>query len=444
MANNNSIEETHRSICLETFPARLPGELLEETIMESSHGYVIVSIQEGGDSIVFVNNAFEEITGYRASEVFGLSCGFLLNGDIDQESLVKLQGAIHSKQRSTQIVRNYRKDGSLFYNELTVYPISGQSREITHLVWILRDVTAILETKERSSTYTQHSNEALWRLDFHPPIPMNLPESEQVQAILERGVFGEANDVAAKLYGHKEGSEVRGRPLHNYLLGSDQGNIEMVTRLVQSKFHMERMIVTEQTTDGNQIITLNNIVPTIADDSLTHLWGTSLDVTELFNTKVELQQSKEELAAQKQSLEEKNIALKELISHIEYEKKDVLNRVVSYISEVALPSLERIRLNKGKKIYIDLHRKVLEDLASSHNHKLNEIRSVLTQREMEVCNLVKNGHSNKEIAKLLNIAKQTVEKHRRMARKKLGLNNTKVNLYSYLNSLQEQGTLPNR
>ena len=105
------------------------------------------------------------------------------------------------------------------------------------------------------------------------------------------------------------------------------------------------------------------------------------------------------------------------------------------ITEIALPSLERIQLNKGEEAYIDLHRKDLENLASSFGLKVNVIRIKLTPREMEVCNLVKNGHTNKEIAKLLKIAVHTVERHRRMARKKLGLNRTNVNLYSYLNSL---------
>jgi DNA-binding CsgD family transcriptional regulator len=105
------------------------------------------------------------------------------------------------------------------------------------------------------------------------------------------------------------------------------------------------------------------------------------------------------------------------------------------ITEIALPSLERIKLNKGDEAYIDLHRRDLENLASSFGLKVNEIRMKLTPREMEVCNLVKNGLANKEIAKVLKISVQTVEKHRRMVRKKLGLNRKNVNLHSYLNSL---------
>ena len=99
-----------------------------------------------------------------------------------------------------------------------------------------------------------------------------------------------------------------------------------------------------------------------------------------------------------------------------------------------LPSLERIKLNKGEDVYIEEHRKVLNNLTSSFGQSINSIRSKLTPREMEVCNMVRNGMVTKDIARLLHIAPHTIEKHRRMARKKLGLTNKGVNLFSYLNS----------
>ena len=87
------------------------------------------------------------------------------------------------------------------------------------------------------------------------------------------------------------------------------------------------------------------------------------------------------------------------------------------------------------EVYIEQHHEALENLASSYGQKIADTRVKLTPREIEVCNLVKRGIANKEIARLLNIALHTVEKHRRMARKKLGLTNKGINLHTYLNSL---------
>ncbi len=97
--------------------------------------------------------------------------------------------------------------------------------------------------------------------------------------------------------------------------------------------------------------------------------------------------------------------------------------------------MEKVRLNKGNKIYIEQYRKALDNIASSFGRKVADFRVKLSPREIEVCNFVKNGLSNKEIAGLLNIALHTVEKHRRRARKKLGLSNRGINLHTYLNTL---------
>lgn len=421
-------------------------EHIKQAVAGAPYGYVITDVREDGNSVVYVNRAFEELTGYQASDILGRSCSCLLRGDNSQESLNKLDDAIANKQRCTEVVRNYRKDGSLFYNELTVFPAQNKSGEITHLIWTQCDVTLSVEKErnlskqisdkdERFSAYMQNSNEAIWRLNFHPPIPLDAPKDEQVQAVFNRGIYAEVNDAAARIYGHEQGREIRGRHLKEFLLDSNPENIQMITDLVHRKFHMVGVITRETGNDGNSIVILNNIVPTVSEGTVLYLWGASLDVTELFLTQENLRESKDKLAVQKKALEDKNIALKELIAHIELEKKEFQDRVITNITEVALPSLERIRLNNGEESYIEQHRRNLESLTSSYGQRINNIRVKLTPREMEVCHLVKNGHNNKEIARLLNIAVHTVEKHRRMARKKLGLAHNRVNLHSYLNSL---------
>jgi DNA-binding CsgD family transcriptional regulator len=248
-------------------------------------------------------------------------------------------------------------------------------------------------------------------------------------------VFTEANDSAANIYGLDKGIDMQGRPLNGHMDDSEPENRAMVADLVQNGFLMEYAVTHEKGVDGSDVIAMNNIMPGIKNDEVTHIWGASLVITELFKAQEDLKRSKYELAAKSKALEEKNIALKELVTHIGFEQKEFKERVMTNITEIALPSLERIKHNKGEEAYIDLHRRDLENLASSFGLKVNDIKMKLTPREMEVCNLVKNGLANKEIAKVLKIAVQTVQKHRRMARRKLGLNRKNVNLYSYLNSL---------
>jgi DNA-binding CsgD family transcriptional regulator len=148
----------------------------------------------------------------------------------------------------------------------------------------------------------------------------------------------------------------------------------------------------------------------------------------------DLKKSKEELAAQKNTLEEKNVALKELIAHIELDKKELKDRIKANVEQVVMPSLEKIRLSSREDGYIEQLRRALEDLTSSFGLKVVDSRIKLTPRETEVCNMVKNGLTSKEIARMLNIALHTVEKHRRNARSKLALGNKGINLRTYLSS----------
>jgi DNA-binding CsgD family transcriptional regulator len=211
--------------------------------------------------------------------------------------------------------------------------------------------------------------------------------------------------------------------------------VKRLTEYVRNRFYMKNLISYEKDSDGTTRTVVNNIVPSIQDSQVRHIWGASLDVTDHFEALQALEQSQEELAEKTKALEAKNTALRELIAHIEHDKEDLKDRIVANVEQVLLPSLDKIRRENNRHAYIEQHRRTLEDLTSSFGRRVAENRLKLTPREIEVCNLVKSGLTSKEIAGLLNIAVHTVEKHRRTARNKLNLANKGINLRTYLNSL---------
>jgi PAS domain S-box-containing protein len=407
--------------------ADIPAEVLKQSIAAAPCGFVVTDYQQKDNPVVFVNQAFERITGYKAGEVLGKNCRFLLGKDRDQGPLEQVRGAVGRGRRCTVVLRNYRKDGTLFYNELSVAPMRNRSRDVMHLIWLQRDVTAqigreekmvalIAEKEERFSAYMENANEAIWRIDFEPPIPLDAPESRQIQMIFDNGVFSEANDAVAHTYGLTRGKEVIDRPLRKFMEQSDPKNVEKMVEFVQKKFHVNNLVTYEKVYDGTTSIIVNNIIPCIQDGKVQYIWGASLEISELFEAQQDLERSREELALQKKALEEKNAALKELIAHIELDKKELKDRIQANVEQVIIPSLDKIRLNKGSDAHIEQLRKALENLTSSFGRKVADSRVKLTPREIEVCNMVKNGLTSKEIAGLLSIALHTVEKHRRMAR----------------------------
>jgi PAS domain S-box-containing protein len=296
-----------------------------------------------------------------------------------------------------------------------------------------KELAKIAEEKDkRFEAFMENSREAVWRIDFIPPLSIRAPEDKIVKAAFNNTIIGEANDMMAKMYGYNKRQQIIGRPLKDFMPQSEPKNKEMVTAFARSRFIIKDMVTYEIKADGSTGVFLNNVTPNIKNDKLLSTWGSSLDITNLKKIEERLELTMVEVEKQKQALNNKNIALRELIAQVEIEKKELMDRVISNLENVILPSFDKIRLNNITGEYLDQHRKTLGALVSSFGQVVSDSAIRLTPREIEVCNLVRNGLNNKEIARLLNISIHTAEKYRRTARKKLGITNKGVNLRSYL------------
>jgi PAS domain S-box-containing protein len=159
------------------------------------------------------------------------------------------------------------------------------------------------------------------------------------------------------------------------------------------------------------------------------------DITKRKQAETALKESETKLREQKLALEQKNIALREIIAQIEIEKRKIKDDIATNASTILSPILEKLKTDKLTEKYIDLLRHHIEELTSSLGSTLRDIGAKLTAREVEICNMIKGGLSNKDISHLLSISNQTVEGHRKNIRKKLGLINKGINLTSYLRGL---------
>ncbi len=116
--------------------------LHERALASSSNGIMITRSDADDHSIVYVNPAFERITGYTAAEVIGQEGRFLVRDDLAQPELEHIRTALREKSEGQATLRNYRKDGTLFWNELHLAPVrdlAGQAT--THFVSVINDVS---------------------------------------------------------------------------------------------------------------------------------------------------------------------------------------------------------------------------------------------------------------------------------------------------------------
>ncbi len=116
-------------------------QLLERGIAASSNGIVITDATQGDNGIIYVNSGFESITGYSLEEVIGKNSRFLQGSDHRQPALTELRKAIKAGESCSVTLRNYRKDGCLFWNELTISPVRNTWGEVTHYIGIQSDIS---------------------------------------------------------------------------------------------------------------------------------------------------------------------------------------------------------------------------------------------------------------------------------------------------------------
>ncbi len=115
--------------------------LSRRALEATTDGVIISDAQLPGNPIIYANTSYEQITGYSRDECIGRNSWFLHNGDVDQPDIAKMQENVRAGNPVTAEVRNYRKDGSVFWNEVHISPVWDAKGTLTHFVGIQQDIT---------------------------------------------------------------------------------------------------------------------------------------------------------------------------------------------------------------------------------------------------------------------------------------------------------------
>jgi len=161
-----------------------------------------------------------------------------------------------------------------------------------------------------------------------------------------------------------------------------------------------------------------------------------IDITERKHAENLLKQTAEQLKIEREALERKNIALREVLNQIETEKNTIKQQVVTNVEQAILPTLLKMKQTSHpvQARNFDLLEKELKEIISPFLSTIKNKFAKLSPRELEVSRLIKNGMTSKEIAGTLGVSPLTVHKYRELIRKKLGLVNNDTNLQTYLQS----------
>ncbi|HEX8362240.1 MAG TPA: PAS domain S-box protein [Longimicrobium sp.] len=175
---------------------------LRDRAMEAiSEGILITDPHQPDGPIVYVNPAFEELTGYAAADVLGRNCRFLQGQDTDPAAVAGLRAAMAAGEPATVELVNYRSDGTPFWNHLSIGPVRDASGKLTHFVGVQQDVTG----RRRAEEALRHSEQS-YRSLFD-----SLKELVYIQDL--QGHLLAVNEALLRRYGYTREEVIGNTPL---------------------------------------------------------------------------------------------------------------------------------------------------------------------------------------------------------------------------------------
>lgn len=143
----------------------LTKDIYLRAINSTRDGLIITEAKGKNNPIVYANTAFEHLSGYTKSEILGNDCRFLQGSNIDQPEIAEIRTAIDNGEPILITLRNYKKDGSVFWNELSISPIKNDIGEVTHFIGIQKDVTKKIELEKKLLAANKNLNDLNFKLE---------------------------------------------------------------------------------------------------------------------------------------------------------------------------------------------------------------------------------------------------------------------------------------
>ena len=132
---------------VEKDPGLIP-QVLSKILDSCVNGVTLADPDQEDLPLVYVNKAFEQITGYTLEETVGKNCRFLQGNEHDQAGVQQLREAIKNRKPVEVVLRNYRKNGELFYNHLLVSPLFDSHGNLLYFLGVQLDITPQIRAEE--------------------------------------------------------------------------------------------------------------------------------------------------------------------------------------------------------------------------------------------------------------------------------------------------------
>ncbi len=133
-------------------------QILTQILDESVNGITLSDPDQHDNPVVYANKSFELITGYSKEETVGRNCRFLHDQDKDQPELQNIRDAVKNAKPIEVTLKNFRKNGQLFYNRLSITPLFDNEGKLIYFLGVQYDVTEQILAQQEIKTLTDKLN----------------------------------------------------------------------------------------------------------------------------------------------------------------------------------------------------------------------------------------------------------------------------------------------
>ena len=391
--------------------------------------------------ILYVSPGYEEMTGRTREDLYADpgSWSAPIHPE-DRERVLRRLGEPGDAEQNLEY-RIILPDGSVRWVLHRAFPVADQTGRIYRFAGLVEDITA--EKKSHELLEAAH-HKLMGIIEFLPDATFAVDNSGKVIAwnhemevltgVPKESMIGRGNYAySVPFYGRR-------KPILIDLVISNAS--EMVERYNSFEWKEDKLYAEIYLPDFRGRGTYFWGVASPLLDMHGNIAGAIETLRDLSSRKVlesSLRQRENELAEKASELEETNTALRVLLKNRDEEQRKLQGRIQANLQELVLQYLNKVksdRLNQNQKAYLALAESSLLEIFSPFLDNVTSAFKTLTPTEIQVANFIKEGKTGKEIADLLGIAYKTVETHRYNLRMKLGIQNEKINLRSYLLSLK--------
>ncbi len=235
---------------------------------------------------------------------------------------------------------------------------------------------------------------------------------------------------ARELYGW-DSEEATGQNTDSLLQTQYPMPIQEIMEKVQRESRWEGELV-QTCKNGRQIVVLSRWALRLNNSTRI------LEIMEINGNITARKEADEQLLHKSMELEEMNTALKVLVDHYKNDQRELEERIVSNIKVRIIPYLDKLkqtRLDIGQQALVEIIERSFRDISSPFLKLVTKEYFRFTPKEIEIICLIKEGKTTKEIAKILCLGKRTIDSYRDNIRIKLGVAKQKLNLQTYLLSI---------